>query len=156
MEEKYFIDMSNVRLSVDEKVAIKIAERALRDLDYDTFRVWFSIICDDFNPQQIMDDFGFSMEQINRSISKLEKKGYLTPTKNKQNEMDIHYFPEKKEKVILSRNVAAKLVDRGYTLLREEANRRDPTRKVYIFPWSEEIETDLLTVLAERAQYYNK
>lgn len=156
MEEKYFIDMSNVRLSVDEKVAIKIAERALRDLDYDTFRVWFSIICDDFNPQQIIDDFGFSMEQINRSISKLEKKGYLTPTKNKQNEMDIHYFPEKKEKVILSRNVAAKLVDRGYTLLREEANRRDPTRKVYIFPWSEEIETDLLTVLAERAQYYNK
>lgn len=156
MEEKYFIDMSNVHLSVDEKVAIKIAERALRDLDYDTFRVWFSIICDDFNPQQIMDDFGFSMEQINRSISKLEKKGYLTPTENKQNEMDIHYFPEKKEKVILSRNVAAKLVDRGYALLREEANRRDPTRKVYIFPWSEEIETDLLTVLAERAQYYNK
>ena len=156
MEEKYFIDMSNVHLSVDEKVAVKIAERALRDLDYDTFRVWFSIICDDFNPQQIMDDFGFSMEQINRSISKLEKKGYLTPTKNKQNEMDIHYFPEKKEKVILSRNVAAKLVDRGYSLLREEANRRDPTRKVYIFPWSEEIETDLLTVLAERAQYYNK
>lgn len=156
MEEKYYIDMSNVHLSVDEKVAIKIAERALRDLDYDTFRVWFSIICDDFNPQQIMDDFGFSMEQILSSIKKMEKKGYLTPTKNKQNEMDIHYFPEKKEKVILSRNVAAKLVDRGYTLLREEANRRDPKRKVYIFPWSEEIETDLLTVLAERAQYYNK
>lgn len=156
MKEKYYIDMSNVHLSVDEKVAIKIAERALRDLDYDTFRVWFSIICDDFNPQQIMDDFGFSMEQILSSIKKLEKKGYLTPTKNKQNEMDIHYFPEKKEKVILSRNVAAKLVDRGYTLLREEANRRDPKRKVYIFPWSEEIETDLLTILAERAQYYNK
>lgn len=156
MEEKYYIDMSDVHLSVDEKVAIKIAERALRDLDYDTFRVWFSIICDDFNPQQIMDDFGFSMKQILSSIKKLEKKGYLTPTKNKQNEMDIHYFPEKKEKVILSRNVAAKLVDRGYTLLREEANRRDPKRKVYIFPWSEEIETDLLTILVERAQYYNK
>lgn len=156
MEEKYYIDMSDVHLSVDEKVAIKIAERALRDLDYDTFRVWFSIICDDFNPQQIMDDFGFSMKQILSSIKKLEKKGYLTPTKNKQNKMDIHYFPEKKEKVILSRNVAAKLVDRGYTLLREEANRRDPKRKVYIFPWSEEIETDLLTILVERAQYYNK
>lgn len=53
MEEKYYIDMSDVHLSVDEKVAIKIAERALRDLDYDTFRVWFSIICDDFNPSRL-------------------------------------------------------------------------------------------------------
>lgn len=155
MEDNFIVDMSQLHLSKEDRVIIKTAEKALRELDFTSFRVWLSLVASNgYNPQQIMADYNFTMEQVTHSMEKLEKKGYITPVG--EDALIIRHFPEKKEKVILSRNVAAKLVDRGYTLLREEANRRDPTRKVYIFPWSEEIETDLLTVLAERAQYYNK
>lgn len=109
MEDNFIVDMSQLHLSKEDRVIVKTAEKALRELDFTSFRVWLSLVASNgYNPQQIMADYNFTMEQVTHSMEKLEKKGYITPVG--EDALIIRHFPEKKEKVILSRNVAASLL----------------------------------------------
>ena len=44
MEDNFIIDMSQLHLSKEDRVIVKTAEKALRELDFTSFRVWLSLL----------------------------------------------------------------------------------------------------------------
>ena len=53
----------------------------------------------------------------------------------------------KTEKIVFSPSLAAELRNKGYQLLRKEANRRDPFKDVFVFKWEEGIEEALQSAI---------
>lgn len=44
MEDNFIVDMSQLHLSKEDRVIVKTAEKALRELDFTSFRVWLSLL----------------------------------------------------------------------------------------------------------------
>lgn len=75
MEDNFIVDMSRFHLSKEDRIIVKTAEKALRELDFTSFRVWLSLVASNgYNPQQIMADYNFTMEQVTHSMGKAGKE----------------------------------------------------------------------------------